>query len=208
MGNYINTQDVQIRLIGKVEFTNDICDVNRLQLTLLNRLISEAEGHVEYDLSPRYANPFVTIHGQPFKQYLTERPTNDTIRTMCELQSVIRVLETDFGRGTVVDSDKYAERLEKRYAKMLERLMKRRGDNKGDEQTGWTFPPLPNLRLAYFNHEADDGFMGQVLVTSSGLGGYPLTRVNDPSENFFNADIDFPGNNGLNGGDIPPDRYP
>jgi hypothetical protein len=203
VGQYINTDDVVIRLIGKVEFTSDLNDVNRMQTTLLARLISESEGHVEYDLSPRYATPFTTIGGHPFKGFLRDRPTNDLIRTMCELQAVIRVLETDFGRGTVVDSDKYAERLEKRYEKMLERLLRRKGGNSGDIQTGWSYPPLPNLALSYFNTEADDGYSGQVLVTSSGLGSFPLTRINDPSENFFNADLDSPGSSVLGGGDIP-----
>lgn len=193
MGNYINSADVIIRLIGKVEFTNDPNDVNKMQIPLLNRLISEAEGHVEYDLSPRYANPFVNIAGQAFKIYLLDRPTNDYIRTLCELQSVIRILETDFGRGTVVDSDKYTERLEKRYQTQIDRLLAKKKDG-----LGWAYPPLPNLQLSYFNTEADDGYMGQVLVTSSGIGSYPLHQINDPATSFFNSTEPH--------GDIPENR--
>ena len=199
MGKYIITTDVQIRLIGKVEFTSDPNDVNKMQTALLNRLISEAEGQVEYDLSPRYATPFTTIGGQEFKQFLKESPTNDSIRTLCELQSVIRVLETDFGRGTVVDSDKYNERLEKRYQGMVDRFLSKKKNGQG-----WAYPPLPNLALAYFNTEADDGYMGQVLVTSSGLGDFPLQRINDPSTNFFNSDLGSDGSTPSRNGDIPP----
>lgn len=194
MGNYISTQDVIIRLIGKVETTQDPNDANKLQLSLLNRLISEAEGQVEYDLSPRYSAPFVTIAGQVFR-FLTDRPTNDIIRTLCELQSVMRVLETDFGRGGVTDPSNYSEKLEKRYQAMVDRLLAKRKDG-----LGWAFPPLPNLALNYMNTEADDGYMGQVLSTSSGLGAFPLERINDPSESFFNAAFDNPGRVPIVGG--------
>lgn len=201
MGNYISTNDVQIRLVGKVEFTTDQTDGNKMQITLLNRLISEAEGQVEYDLSPRYSAPFQTAAGGPFRT-LTDRPTNDIIRTLCELQAVMRVLETDFGRGSVVNSENYSERLEKRYAKMVGQLLKKKG--KDDEQAGWYYPPLPNLLRSYFNTEADDGFGGQVLSTSSGLGAFPLERINDPAENFFNTSPDtFNPAGPLTGGDIP-----
>jgi hypothetical protein len=55
---YITNQDVEIRLIGKVRFTDDLEDENRFPRKLLQRLIKEAEGAVERDLSPRYAAPW------------------------------------------------------------------------------------------------------------------------------------------------------
>lgn len=188
MGLYISLEDVRVRLIGKVRFTTDENDENRMHESLANRLINEAEGHVEYDLSPRYAAPFQTDAGGAFTG-LPARPTKETVRTLCEVQAVIRILETDFGRGTVVEADKYVEKLQKRYDGMVERVMKKKTDG-GQEAQGWMYPPLPGLRLNYMNTEADDGYMGMVLSTSQGDGDYPRAQINDPSENFWNGTLD------------------
>lgn len=184
MGQYINDRDVELRLAGKVRFTDDP-DANeqRMPRELLRRLILEAEGHVEFDLSPRYGAPFQTDSGGPFKQ-LPARPTQEYLRTMCELQAVIRVLETDFGSGTVVDAEKYKQSQEARYNAMLEKLMRRREP----DGAGWVYPPLPGLRLNAHNELGDDGTLGRVFVTSEGDGDYPGARINDPSETFFNFD--------------------
>lgn len=179
MGSYISEDDVKVRLIGKVRFTDDLEDENKMPTILLKRLINEAEGHVEYDLSPRYANPFICADGRAFK-FLPDRPTKETIRTMCELQAVIRVLETDFGRGTAVNGDEYAEKLRERYTMMMDRLLK----YKSELGSGWFYPPLPGLQTNYFNTEADDGYNGMVVNSSTGVGGYPAERINDPSENY------------------------
>jgi hypothetical protein len=182
MGLYIKEEDVEIRLVGKVRFSDDDEDPKRMPRKLLKRLVNEAEGSVEHDLSPRYSAPFVGTGGT-FKA-LPERPTKEYIRTLCELKAVIRVLETDFGSGTVVDAEKYSKNISARYDSMVDKLLKVRVE--GTFQ--WVYPPLPGLILNYMNEEQDDGFFGRVLVTTEGDGGYPATRINDPSETFFNYD--------------------
>lgn len=181
---YIAADDVKVRLIGKVRFTDDLDDENRMHNTLLSRLIDEAEGQVEFDLSPRYAAPFQTSAGGAFST-LPDRPTKELIRTLCELKSVIRVLETDFGSGSAVNAEAYKKQQEDRYKAITDRLLERRGEG----ELGFKYPPLPSLMLNAHNMEADDGFMGQILVTSEGDGGFPARRINDPSETFFNADL-------------------
>lgn len=186
MGLYITEDDVIVRLVGKVRFTDDPDDENQMPFSLLRRLINEAEGQVEYDLSQRYEAPFQTIDGAAFSN-LPERPTKEILRTLCELNAVMRVLETDFGKGTIVNGDAYAEKVEQRYHKILDRIMKRK---RNDEMMGWQFPPLSGLKLSYFNTEADDGYAGMVLLTSRGDGDYPASQINDPSQSYVNASLD------------------
>ena len=179
MGLYISLEDVRLRLIGKVRFTDSETDENKMPETLANRLIAEAEGQVEYDLSPRYLAPFQTDAGESFAK-LPERPTKNFLRTMCELMACIRILETDFGSGTAIDGEKYAEKLRARYDMMVRDLLLRKTDG-GTEALGFARPPLTGLKLNYMNELADDGFMGSVLVTSRGDGAYPAIQINDPS---------------------------
>lgn len=189
MGLYISEEDVKIRLIGKVRFTDDFEAKNAgMHVLLLRRLISEAEGEVEQNLSPRYETPFQTDSGDAFSK-LPERPTKNILRTLCELQACMRVLETDFGSGSVVNGDKYAEKLKKRYDEIIKNLLLRKG-GKDDEMTGWRFPPLTGLKLAYFNQSADDGYAGMVMVTSRGHGDEPARHINDPEETWTNATFD------------------
>jgi hypothetical protein len=186
MPRYIRAEDVRLRLIGKVRFTDDPEDENRMPNGLLTRLIDEAEGQVEMDLSPRYESPFITEDGQRYEK-LPERPTRNYLRTMCELMSVIRVLETDFGSGTIVNGEAYAQKQQERYDLMLKKLMEKKG---GDSYQNWAHPPLPGLRLAPHNYLADDGYSGQILHTTQGDGDFPSTRINDPSETFWRFDWD------------------
>lgn len=188
MPNYIKLEEVRVRLIGKVKFTDDDADENKMQNALALRLINEAEGEVELDLSPRYAVPFVGSAGEAFAA-LPDRPTKETLRTLCELKACIRILETDFGSGTVVDASKYSESLQKRYEKILERLLAKK-KYQGEDTNAWAYPPLLGLGLAPHNAEGDDGFMGQILTTSQGDGAFPRTQINDPSENFWNGALD------------------
>lgn len=185
MARYIDFEAVRVRLIGKVRFTEDETDENKMQIKLAKRLINEAEGSVEYDLSPRYYTPFQTESEGAFSS-LPERPTKEYLRTLCELKSCIRILETDFGSGTAVDGEKYAASISKRYQKMVDQLLEKKGDN----QLGWKYPPLTGLRLAYFNETADDGYAGAILTTSQGDGSYPMKQINDPSESWLNGTLD------------------
>lgn len=188
MGLYIKDEDVKIRLLGKVKFTEDDCDQNAMSIKLLRRLIEEAEGEVEFDLSPRYATPFITFDGQRFDK-LPARPTREIIRTLCELKACVRVLETDFGRGSAINGEAYAERLRARYTSILDRVMARKEEGSG---TGWKYPPLISLKLNYFNSESDDGFQGMVLTTNPGgdSGSYPSRTINDPSASWYNPGLD------------------
>jgi hypothetical protein len=188
MPAYTTFDDVAVRLVGKVRFTEESDNENRMSKVLAERLIDEAEGQVELDLSPRYAAPFQTDEGGAFST-LPERPTKNILRTLCELMSCIRILETDFGSGTIVDSEKYTEKLRARYDSVVKDLLSKRMDG-GVEAQGFSKPPLPSLKLNYMNESADDGFMGSVLVSGQGDGSYPKTQINDPSENFWNGSLD------------------
>lgn len=188
MGRYIKFEAVRLRLVGKVRFTDNPNEENKMSRSLADRLINEAESQVEQDLSPRYSSPFQTQEDQDFNK-LPERPTREILTTLCELKSVIRVLETDFGAGTAVDADKYIGRLEARYKKIVEEKVLAKVENAGDSRQ-WAFPPLPGLKLNWFNTQADDGYAGMVYVTSQGDGDYPSKQINDPSETFWNSELD------------------
>lgn len=186
---YTRIDDVKVRLAGKVRIVEDAEEnPNHMPISLLRRLIDEAEGEVEMDLSPRYAAPFQTDAGEAFCK-LPFRPTQEVIRTLCEINSVMRALDTDFGSGSAIDASKYSEGLKKRYDDILGRLMKKRDDNKST--LNWQFPPLPGLRLNYMNELGDTGYSGQVLNSSQfGDGDFPSKQINDPSESFWNGIID------------------
>jgi hypothetical protein len=180
MGFYCSEEDVEIRLAGKVRVTDEPdSNSGRMPRLLLRRLISEAESDVEFQLSRRYSIPFQTQDGAQFSE-LPQRPTKDMIRTLCELNSVIRILETDFGEGTVVDGEKYTKNIQKRFSEMIGRLLQYR-----DGQFGhWMYPPLPELQIAY-NNIGDTGFSGKVSVTSNAPDFGPQDQINSPTESYF-----------------------
>lgn len=184
---YISNKDVEIRLLGKVRFTDDDEDENKFPRTLLSRLIKEAEGKVERDLSPRYASPWRGPNGEAFKTLPST--TQETLRTMCELMAVIRVLGNDFGRGSVNDGSAFKKEQEGLYKEMVTRELEQRVD--GGAVAQWKFPPLAGLATGDYNM-ADDGFAGAVLTTSdnNGEGEFPRKQITDPSENWSNGDID------------------
>lgn len=204
MGRYITASDVQIRLLGKVKFTSDPTDQNAFQLTLLSELIDQSESQVEYDLSPRYASPLTDPAGNAFSKTNIPDPAYAIVRTLCQLQSVIRVLEFDFGRGTAISGDKYIEKLENRYKSIIrDKILAKK--KLGDMETQqWSFPPLP-LKLNYFNTQADDGYMGQVLNTTTTVPQFPQFQLNDPSETWWNGIFDDPNVSptGNSGGGLP-----
>jgi hypothetical protein len=191
---YIKFEDVRQRVIGKVKFQDPaaLADENKMSIALATRLIDEAEAQVEMDLSPRYASPF-SSKSKPTMGFLGLDPkgvTRNVIRTLCEIQAVMRILETDFGSGSAVDASKYIATIEKRYTKMLETNVLGRFDDKYKDSRQWKQPPLPDLQLAQHNTEADDGFAGMVTVTDRGEGLYPVEQIDDPSQTWFNATFD------------------
>lgn len=190
MALYIKFEDVRSRVKNKVKFEDpaksDIDNEDRMPMALANRLIDEAEGQVEQDLSPRYAAPFVSSTTNTYPG-LPDRPTKNIIRTLCELQAVIRILETDFGSGTVVDAAKYTANLEKRYRKIIDETILKRPE--GCENTKqFVYPPLPGLQLNYFNKAADDGFVGAALHHSN-MHDFATGQIDDPGEDFFDAEF-------------------
>lgn len=204
MGRYISNNDVKSRVLGKVKFTTDNADENNFQENLLTEYVAQAEAQVEIDLSPRYASPFQNRAGQKWSNKAIPVGEYNIIRNLCQLQAVIRVLETDFGRGTVVGADKYVEKIEKRYQSIIsdKLLAKKKLGNMETQQ--WSFPPL-QLKLNYFNSKADDGYMGQILNTTQVQPQYPQFQINDPSENYWNGIFDDPNFSptGSQGGGLP-----
>lgn len=179
---YTNFQAVADRLVGKVRFTDgdDGGESGKMPKRLALRLINEAEGQVEQHLSPRYAAPFQTDAGDGFDK-VPARPTGEIVRTLCELQACMRILETDFGAGSATDGDKYQKNLAKRYEMMRNSLLAKKSDGQG-----WKYPPLPGLRLNYMNTRADDGYAGMVIVASgSASQGFAAGQINDPSANWW-----------------------
>lgn len=189
MALYTTFDQVRLRLIGKVRFSDDPEDENKIFRPLAERTINEAEGQVELHLSPRYEAPFVTDASAPFKD-LPDRPTKQILLTLCELQSCIRIIELAFGMGAAVDGDKYAKSLQNRYKAMVDELLCKRKDGEKESQ-GFRYPPLPGLRLNYMNAAADDGYMGAVIVASgSASQGAAADQINHPSETFWNWPCD------------------
>jgi hypothetical protein len=185
MPKYTTFEAVRVRLLGKVRFTEDENDENKFQKQLAVVLIDEAEGQVEQDLSPRFHAPFMHKTIGTFDA-LPQDPTKTIIQTLAKLQACIRVLETDFGSGSAVEAEKYISSLRRRYKEIVEGRILAKYDNDYKSSRQWKFPPLPELKKAYFNQEADDGWAGiGPLVTSESDGDFPAGQINDPAESWF-----------------------
>jgi len=188
MGRYCSDNDVELRLKGKVRFTDDPEDENKFPRSLLKRLVREAEAKVERDLTARYATPFVNADCIGDFSTLPDT-TKETIRTMAELMSVIRVLGNDFGRGTVNDGSKFKEEQEKLYKEMVEHELGHRHD---DDFGQWKWPPMSDLKTSLIN-ATDTGSHGTILNTNACAhdeGSFPSDQITDPSENWSNGKIE------------------
>lgn len=186
---YIKFEDVRLRLVGKVRFTDDPEDENKMSKSLATRLIDEAEGQVELDLSPRYAAPFRNTDDRDFST-IPDRPTKNILRMLCELKACIRILETDFGSGTAVDAAKYIKSLADRYKDVINNNVLAKPGKDYEATRQWSFPPLPNLKKNYQNTEADDGFAGIGPLVTSDMGrsmDAMEDKQSDPSQDFFSA---------------------
>lgn len=185
MPKYMNVDAIMKRLEGKVRFAAPgDTDPNKLGGQLLNSLLNEAESQLEIDLMMRYELPFQGQGGT-----FSELP--DTTRlfltTIAELLGTIRILETDFGRGTSANAEKYVSALQKRYEKMVKDLM----EIKEKSYQTWLRPPLAGLKLAYSN-QGDTGFRGRVHNTTTirHEADYAYKQINSPGEDWFNGIID------------------
>lgn len=184
--SYITLDDVETRLLGKVRFTDDTTDENKFPRKLLRRLVREAEGQVERDMSERYDAPFRGINDEAFDTLPST--TQETLRTMCELMAVVRVLGNDFGRGTVNDAGEFKKSQEALYRELRDRELAKRAGADGS-QAAWQKPALTGLRTSDVNAQ-DDALGSAILVTTRGDGDFPGKQITDPSENFSNGRID------------------
>ena len=183
--------DVQNRLQSKVKFAAaGVTDPNQMTTTLANSLIQEAESQLEIDLMDRYSTPFVNMAGAAFGPKSLPTTTWVTIKNLAELLSMIRIMETDFGRGTSSNSDKYTEKCQKRYDDVIKKLMTRRTVN-GVETREWNTRPLDGLMVAY-NNTGDNGFRGRVhnTTTITHEADYATKQINSPGETIFNGLLD------------------
>ncbi len=187
---YTNIADVKLRLAGKIRFTDDASDDSgKMPTPLLKKLIEDAEAQVQQDLAVRYATPFQTVDGTAFKN-LPPHPTKRIIQTLCELMSVVRALETDFGSGSATEGSKYAKDSQRRYDVIKNGLVGRHDDEKGAQTRygAWVQPPLESMRLALGNEEADAGFAGAVLSSSSQIpdSSFPAAQITNPARTWWN----------------------
>lgn len=181
MAQYITAAEVRERLLGKVRFTNDPADENAVSSGFLEQIIEEAEGEVELRLSVRYEVPFMCEDGSAFGAL--PATTRVQVQTLCRMEAVRRVLSYDFGRGSAVEGENYFKGLHQDYETRLERLVAIREG----QFNHFKYPPLPGLRLAAHNSEADDGYSGQILVTSDNLGGGAPGQMPSPQETIWNG---------------------
>lgn len=186
MGRYIANTDIEKLLQGKVAFTDDPEERNRMSRPMLAMIVTDAETQVELDLSNRYLVPFVGEEGEKFDKL--PPTTRLMIVTLCRLMAQIRVLETDFGRGSAVNGANYTEILQKRYDALVDKCVGRFEGS--DERFGaFKYPPLPVIARANHNRASDDGFAGMVLSSTRGDGlTFAPSRIQDPSEDWANFD--------------------
>lgn len=170
-------------LAGRVRFTDDETDENAVSSGLLNDLIDDAECDVEMRLSVRYEVPFICETGEGFDSLPST--TKNQIKALVRMYASRRVLDTDFGKGTTVNSEEYQKELKKDYEERIERLIERREGT----FSSFKYPPLKNMRLAAGNYEADDGYPGTVMVTSEGYGNYAAPQINSPGETMWNGTL-------------------
>lgn len=192
MARYVKFERVKVRLEGKVRFgAPGDNDPNKMTAILLADLINEAESQLELDLMIRYGVPFIDKDAGTFEGLNVS--TRTLLTTLGELLSCIRILEMDFGRGTATNSEKYTEKLQKRYDALVAQLV----EVKKDSYQTWLRPPLEGLALAYSN-QGDTGFRARIHNTTTISHGadYAYKQINSPGENIFNGVLDplDPGN--------------
>lgn len=179
--SYITAKDVEDRLTGKVRFTDDPNETDKMQRALLKRLTKEAEGRIERLLSRRYAAPFRGLNDESFDTLPST--TRETIRTMCELQTVIRVLGNDFGAGTVNDGSKYKQEQERLLKEMVDTEMAQRQEGSAAQ---WVNPPLESLKTSLVN-TTDDGRHGTAINTNPLREHAIADHLTDPTMNWENG---------------------
>src|SRR5690606_21763222 len=98
-------------------------------------------------------------------------------------------LATDFGKGSAISGDEYFKNLKSNYDDLKNMCIERNIDFK-KRVSAFKYPHMPDIRLNYMNEKVDDDFACNVLNTSQCYGSYPAKQITDPSENFWNGEID------------------
>lgn len=185
MAKYVRIDEIKKFLANKVRFAAaGDNDENKISKQFLDTLVNQAESQFEIDLMSRYLLPLQGPNGT-----FAELPdsTRYILIAAAEMLCVIRILETDFGRGTSVNGDKYTSALQKRYEGMVNQLT----EIKKDSYSTWLRPPLPELALAYCN-QGDSGFRGKIhnTTTLSHEADYAYKQINSPGETLFDGWLD------------------
>lgn len=195
---YTTLASVKVRLVNKVQFQVDPDNLleGELPNALLLQLITDAETTVELDLRSRYAVPFRSKKYGNFDKLPDH--TRRAIRMVVDMQSVIKILDTDFGRGTHINAAAYKENTEKAYKAEVERILGRDPEAASDKRDRFRFsPPLDDLVLAPTNREADDGYKGMIINTDGSRrdsATYAEEQVNNPAASYVNRRLDAPEN--------------
>jgi hypothetical protein len=177
---YSTLDNVKQRLAGKVQFQrrSGVVEEGEMSDDLLAQLIVDAETEVEADLSSRYAVPFVTIQGGPFRTLPDH--SQRAIRTAVEFKAVILILGTDFGRSSPVNGEGYLRFASEQYETYVRKLL---GQNQEGANAGRFkyAPPIEGLRLAPHNREADDGYRGMLINTDQSTRDSVSTAIEQVS---------------------------
>lgn len=188
---YTTADSVKVRLTGKVQFQSDPAEALQGEIpnALLCQLIRDAETHIELELRTRYKIPFQSIRTGRFVDLPDH--TRSALRIVCDMQAVMYILATDFGRGTHVSADPYYKETARNYKKQISLLL-------GLDEEGKTViaegryrraPPLEDLALAATNlSSADNGYRGKIINTDASrhnAESYAERQINDPSKTYI-----------------------
>jgi hypothetical protein len=185
---YTTVDSVKVRLAGKVQFQQDPKNIadGELPDALLLQLIADAETQVEQDLRGRYAIPFTSKCSGSYDALPDH--SKRALRIVVDLRAVIDVLDTDFGRGTHIDGDKYSDPNKAKYKALIGTLLGQDQEGKNGKIDRFRrTPPLEDVKLAKGNTEADDGYRGTIINTDAsrhGAESYAEHQINDPSIGF------------------------
>lgn len=187
---YTTVDSVKVRLMGKVQFESpDQLQQGELPNVLLCQLICDAETEVEQDLRTRYAIPFRSIKVGTFLGLPDH--SKRAIRIVVDFKAVLKILETDFGRGSHINAEDYEKDMKDRYEDQIMKLLGR--DQIGDKSEVKRFkvsPPLEDMLLAISNRAADDGYRGMIINTDASQrdsSSYAAESVNNPSKSYIRS---------------------
>lgn len=185
---YTTYDNVKVLLANKVQFqlNADSIQDGELPNLLLGQLISRAETRVEQDLSTRYFIPFQSIKTCRY----CDLPDHSRrgLQTAVDLRAVVEVLMTDFGRGTHVNAESYYKNSMTEYEGYIDILLGRNREAANSKRDRFRFsPPLTDVKLAFTNRAADDGYKGMIINTDGNCHGaetYAQEQINNPAATY------------------------